>query len=259
MKGLLAYKRTLVLSDVLELQKVCVPSSQYVVVVHHKGQKLSLLRLTSVINTSTIHTINANKSTITDVTSVAENKIATTHDEFIIFYHISDNELVESSRTNVKERCWEINCFDETLFASTTQPDKVIQFDLTGTVLRTLYFPTKVFNSCTSYNPVTKHVYFVSDRYNGLLAMTLEGEITTVLEGMPEIDDITVTETGDVYVVGKDGVYIVNMDTGDAIKFGKSYETNVVTPCMSYFGKQSELFVACEDFIDIYTADLSKG
>lgn len=233
---------------------ICVPSSQNAVVLQGRNRSMSLLDLTEPADIIPI--VDTNETSVfRDLTAVSENKIAVTNGREIDFYTIRNNTLVESAGESiyVEEYCRGIDYYDQAMFVSTNEPDKILQLDMRGTKLRTLNITSKMYKSFLSYNPVTSMISLSTRLGNKLSFMTLEGESAAVIHIKSSIDSITVTETGDIYVAGREGFYKICTETCEAIEFAKGSE--IAHTCITYNRKQKKLYVAWANYVEVFNTD----
>lgn len=254
------YEKTKIVGGIGAIHRICVSSSQYAVVVHENGKRMSLVNLTTASEIiKPLHTIEITKwhSDSHGVVAVARNWIAVTNGKRIQFYYICGEKLIASTARDIelKGELLDLDCHDEKLFLSLTEDYsrlRIVQTDFEGNVLKTFIMDEKIGlctnEHCVSYNPVTKLIY-LSCGWD-LYAMALNGGITEI-DSMEHFEDITVSETGNMYLVGRDGMYMVSIGTHNAVKFGKKHSNSRTS--ITYEREQKKVYVACEDYIDIFT------
>lgn len=265
--GLPVYEGTKFIEGVDRIRKICVPSSLYAVVIHGNGELLSLLNLTSPCHFITpLHTNTVYREILGDLVAVTNARIAVTKGALISFYDISNDMLLESMADEIDlaaERLLGIDYHFDLLYVSSKGSRKIKQLNLKGNVLKTFDFNTGVYVfpqsfdiRSVSYNEVNKLIYFASDFASGRCLYTItHGGKTTQVQNMNGTTAITATETGDMYLARVDGLFMVSIDTNNAVKFDNPAFPHA---CITYKREQKKLYAACGGVIDIFKTNQSN-
>lgn len=248
--------KTMQFEEEMIIYDICVFPSQYVIVTHRNGMSLfDLSNYSDVVTPLDTYRLETSYTLETYiVTVVADNKFAMAccfRKEIKFFQVLNERIVVSVDRSIIlKDPCLGLHYSDKTLFAVTDTPYAMVLLDLEGTVLSYVsmdYLPMHRTYFC--YNPITKMIYMYSDIRNRLFAITRSGHNIKIVEKVPCVDSLVVTETDEVYVSCINGLYNLNMKSGEVIKFG-SVDPR---PChIAYSETQKKLYVAYRKGICIY-------
>lgn len=199
-----------------------------------------------------LHTYQARQ--MYGVTKIAEDEVGVAHsdDRCIKFYSIHNCKIVKSEKEDIRVegKCYGIEFSDDTLFVVTSEPDMIFQLSINGSILKIYDMDEDLSFGRVSYNSVAKLLYVVSRNSRRITGLTMDGDIALVVEEAPMTECVAVTEKNTVFVVCTDGLYKVNMESGEAIRFGCE---NRHTASISFIREQKKLYLVDRKQIQVFS------
>lgn len=188
-----------------------------------------------------------------DIVAIHENRIAVVfpYEKIIKFFDIQSEKINQTKGEDIRvdTSCWALDFKNRMLFASTQQPAAVLLMDNKKDTSVKFCINDGNYNRKLVYNSSRNVIYFDGLFGRQLVAMTLEGEVISVVRGIPSISDMVVDELDHLYVACRDGVYQLDTDTGQASQISDLKEPG----CIAYNKYQNELYAAYLNELCVYS------